>query len=130
VRRSVRAQRIATFLAGLAPNLAWQVTVQPAVRRRTENQNAYLWSIYEHILKVGGEEMRGWTKDDLHSFFLIEHFGGETKTLFGRKRIKPLRRSSKLNKQEFSDLLETIMRFMAERGVYIPSPDEDWQQVA
>src|SRR5919109_2216622 len=85
--------------------------------RRTNTQNALLWSLYADILESGGEEMRGWTKDDLHEFFLIDHFGAETLELFGRKRLKPHRRSSRLTKTEFSDFVEHIVRFMAERGV-------------
>jgi len=129
VRREIRCKRVLTFLLGLPIDKAWEIVVKPGGRKRSESQNAYLWSIYEFILERGGEELAGWTKDDLHDFFLIEHFGGETHTLFGRKRIKPLKRSSKLNKQEFTDFLECIMRFMAQRGVYIPTPEEDWSDV-
>ena len=130
VKRSVRAQRIATYISNLDPEKSWEVIVRPRKATRSVNQNDYLWAIYDYILRAGGETMGGWTKDDLHEFFLITHFGSETKELFGRKRLKPLRRSSKLNKQEFSDFLETIFRFMAERGVYIPSPEDDWREVA
>ena len=48
--------------------------------------------------------MGGWTKDDLHEFFLIDHFGENLK-LFGKKRLKPMRRSSRLNKMEFADFV-------------------------
>lgn len=129
-RRQFRAQRVATYLASLDPDKDWELIVRPRKSTRSRSQNDYLWAIYDYILKHGGEAMGGWTKDDLHEFFLITHFGSETKELFGRKRLKPLRRSSKLNKQEFSDFLETIFRFMAERGVYIPSPEDDWQEAA
>lgn len=130
VRREIRAKKVATYLSGLDPKKPWEVVVRPYVRKRSLPQNSYLWSIYEYILKRGGEDLGGWTKDDLHEFFLIEHFGGETRELFGRKRIKPLNRSSRLNKQDFTDLLETICRFMAQRGMCIPTPEEDWEQVA
>jgi len=92
--------------------------------RRTTTQNALLWSLYTDIIENGGEAMRGFTKDDLHEFFLIDYFGAETLDLFGRKRLKPLRRSSRLTKLEFSDFVEHIVRFMAERGVVLELPGE------
>lgn len=123
-RRSARAQRVVTFLSGLDPKKPWEIVVREYKKPRSGQQNKYLWSIYGFILEAGGEEMGGWTKDDLHEFFLINHFGSETRSLFGRKRLFPLRRSSKLSKQEFSDFVESIMRFMAQRGVYVPSPED------
>jgi len=93
--------------------------------RRTNDQNALLWSIYEDILARGGEELRGFTKDELHEFFLIDYFGAETKELFGRKKLKPLKRSSRLTKMEFSDFVEHIVRFMAEKGVVVDLPGDE-----
>lgn len=122
--RESAINRISRFLAQLPAGRPWRVTVEPHKLTRTLPQNAYLWAIYGKILSVGGEAMGGWTKDDLHDFFLIHCFGSEVKELFGKKRHVPLRRSSSLNKQEFTDFVESIMRFMAEQGVYIPSPEE------
>lgn len=115
--------RIAAVLAALDRKSAWKVEISEHRPRRTSDQNRLLWAIYGEILEKGGEDMGGWTKDDLHEFFLIQHFGAETKDLFGRKRLVPLLRSSKLNKQQFADLIETILRFMAERGVWIQTPE-------
>lgn len=92
--------------------------------RRSSSQNATLWMVYEQILERGGEAMRGFTKDDLHEFFLLDHFGGEPHELFGRKRLKPHRRSSRLTKTEFADFLDHIVRFMAERSVVLDMPGD------
>lgn len=92
--------------------------------RRTSSQNALLWAIYDQIIKLGGEDMAGWKSEDLHEFFLINHFGSETREIFGRKRLKPLRRSSILSKAEFAELLDSIVRFMAERGVVLSLPGD------
>jgi hypothetical protein len=119
--RLVVVQRIGRVLENL-PMLRWRVELSEAKPVRTESQNKLLWAIYTQILAVGGEEMGGWTKDDLHDFFLIDHFGSETYEVFGKKRIRPLRRSKKLNKQEFSNYVAHIQQFMAERGVYIADP--------
>jgi hypothetical protein len=92
--------------------------------RRTTDQNALLWSLYEDILRLGGEALAGFTKDELHEFFLIDYFGSETKELFGRKKLKPLKRSSRLTKMEFSDFVEHIVRFAAEKGIVLKLPGE------
>ena len=94
-------------------------------RRRTNDQNALLWSVYEDILARGGEQLGGWTKDDLHEFFLIEHFGSTVHEAFGRRRLRPLRRSSRLSKPEFSDFLEFIFRKCAEYGIEIERPQQE-----
>jgi hypothetical protein len=86
-------------------------------------QNAFLWGVvYPSILEGGGEALAGWQKDDLHEFMLGEHFGWETLTLGGKTVHKPVRRSSRLNKQDFSDYLEFLSRRAAELGIVIPEP--------
>jgi hypothetical protein len=92
--------------------------------RRSSDQNALLWSLYTDILRLGGEQLAGFTKEELHEFFLIDYFGSETKELFGRKKLKPLRRSSRLTKAEFTDFVDHIVRFAAERGIVLDLPGE------
>jgi hypothetical protein len=95
--------------------------IQGAVvaERRTLSQNALLWAIYGEILDKGGEAVRGFDKDDLHEFFLISHYGSEVKALFGKKRLRPVTRSSTLSKMQFAEHIEFILHFMAEHGVVI-----------
>lgn len=116
-----RAQRT---IGGLPAGKAWAITIAEQKPRRSDQQNSLLWAIYTDIIRRGGEAMQGYTKEDLHEFFLGNHFGWEVKPLFDKKRQVPKRRSSKLNKQEFTDLVESILRFMAERGVYIEVPGD------
>jgi hypothetical protein len=54
---------------------------------------------------------------------LGEWAGWETLTLGGKTIHKPLRRSSRLNKQDFSDFLEFLSRRAAELGIVIPEPN-------
>jgi hypothetical protein len=56
---------------------------------------------------------------------LGECFGWETVEGFGRKRLKPLKRSAKLTTLEFSDFVAFIQRKAAEFGVYVPDPEGD-----
>lgn len=93
---------------------------------RSLAQNAYLWGcVYPTILKEGGETLGGWSADDLHEYFLGEHFGWEKLEGFGRQRLRPLRRSSRLNKTEFMDYIEFIQRRVAGLGIYVPDPNEE-----
>ncbi len=102
---------------------AWVVTVEEFRRPRTNQQNAFLWAVvYPCVIEAGNLE--GWTPNDLHEYFLGECFGWETLEGMGRKKVKPVKRSSRLNKQEFSDYLEFISAKCADMGIVIPEPNE------
>lgn len=92
--------------------------------RRSTDQNALLWALYEDILRMGGETLGGWTRDDLHEYLLGEHFGWEVREAFGAKRQKPMRRSSRLTKTEFSDYIAFIVQRMAEHGIVLSLPGD------
>lgn len=119
--------KIASFLSALAPTRGWVVEVKELRPKRTDSQNRMLWSLYEEILARGSEELGGWTKEDLHGFFLISHFGSEVRELFGKKRHVPLRTSSKLSTKEFTLFVEHIVQFMAERGICLQMPGENYE---
>ena len=93
--------RIVDTLEDLPVSEGFRVEIHEHKATRTELQNNTLWWIYDEILKRGGEAVGGYEKDDLHEFFLISHFGSQAKTVFGKKRLKPIRRSSRLSKMEF-----------------------------
>ena len=125
--REQALERVSRGLTGLPGDRAWTVEVREHKPLRSNAQNALLWSLYTQILKLGGEGMRGWSKDDLHIFFLIEHFGHEDIEVFGRRRRVPVRRSSKLNKQEMSDHIAFIASFMRDQGVYLDLSQDELQ---
>jgi hypothetical protein len=121
--REISMNRAIKFLAALSPEKRWLVTVEQHKARRSLEQNAYLFGVvYRTILE--SEALQGWTLADVHDYFLGEAFGWETIKGFGRKRLRPIRRSSRLNKQEFSDFIAFIQQRMAEHGLYIPDPNE------
>jgi hypothetical protein len=119
------------LVIGLIQNKKLPITVD--VRKgktRSNEQNRYLWGVcYQTILDEGGEALRGWERDDLHEFFLGSCYGWETIEGFGKKRIRPLKRSSKMTTAEFVDFVRFIQTFMADHGVYIPDPNEEFQSV-
>lgn len=118
VRRIIRA------LDSIDDRYQWSVVIKRHKPHRTGSQNALLWALYSDILKRGGPDMEGWTKEDLHRFFLITHFGSKVNRSLGHPVHIPLRTSSKLNKQEFSDFIDSIVRYMAERGVVLELPGD------
>jgi hypothetical protein len=115
---------VATMVAAIDRNKAWCITVEPWKRKRTDAQNRFLWGVaYPMILEQGGETLGGWTRDDLHDYFLGECFGWEVLEGFGRKRMRPLKRSSTLTKQEFTDYLMFIESKCLDMGMGpLPEP--------
>lgn len=119
-------RRLLAFLTLLDKTKAWRIEVSEQKSKRSNSQNAYLWGVvYPTILESGGETLAGWGADDIHEYLLGEHFGWELLEGFGRKRMRPIRRSSKLSISEFMAYLEFIQRKMAEIGIVIPDPNEN-----
>lgn len=119
--------RIQGLISALKDDRAWMISIKEWKGTRTQQQNRALWGLaYTTILKDGGEAMRGWDKQDLHEFFLGEYFGWEVVELFGKKRQRPIRRSSKLDKSEFADFFSFVQRRAAEFGIFIDDPDPMW----
>jgi hypothetical protein len=120
-------ERVMRYLALLPADKEFTLKVEPYRKSRSQQQNRYLWGVcYATIMKEGGEALEGWDANDLHEYFLGEHFGWETISGFGRMRMKPLRRSSKLTTVEFAEFVDFIQRKAAELGVYIPDPEEEF----
>lgn len=117
-------ERVAALLRSLPMDKAWRISIVEAKPKRSLSQNALLWAVYGEIIKKGGEAMAGWEPSELHDYFLLEHYGAETVEMFGKRKLRPLKRSSGMTKMEFSDHIEFILRFMANRGVYIETQSE------
>ncbi len=116
-------ERIAKCLGALSQDKPWRISVCEHKVSRSHQQNKYLWGvIYRTILDAG--QLQGWDADDLHEYLLGEWSGWEVIEGFGRKRMKPIQRSSTLNKEQFSAYVDFIQRKMAEIGIYIPDADK------
>jgi hypothetical protein len=98
----------------------WRVEISLYRKRRSDAQNRYLWGIAYKALK----DATGQPADDWHEYFLGEHFGWEAVEMFGKKKLRPLNRSSKLTTMEFMDFVDFIQMRAAEHNVYIPDPNE------
>lgn len=122
-RKEAIAQAVAVLVRDIDESKAWQVTVEEFKKPRTNQQNAYLWGVvYPAILEAGGEMLRGWLADDLHEYFLGEIYGWETLEGMGRKRLRPLKRTSRMTRSEFMNYLEEVSQRCANIGIVIPEP--------
>jgi hypothetical protein len=92
--------------------------------KRTTDQNALLWALYDDALKAGGEALGGWTDKDIHEYMLGEYWGWDEQKAFGRTRLKPKKRSSVRSKLEFADFVEFVVRRFAEHGIVLKLPGE------
>lgn len=115
---------VATMVAAVDTTKSWCITVEPWKRKRSDAQNRFLWGVaYPMILEQGGETLGGWTRDDLHEYFLGECFGWEVLEGFGRKRMRPLKRSSGLTKDEFTEYLMFLEQRCLDMGMGpLPEP--------
>lgn len=109
------------FLAMLGKDRSWQVEVREWRKTRSSEQNRYLWGVaYARLAEATGQPA-----DDWHEYMLGEHYGWETVELFGRRKLRPMRRSSNMTTAEFSAHVEFIRARAAEFGIYIPDPNEE-----
>lgn len=112
------------LLDALPTNKSWRVTIEEHKPKHTREQEDYLWGkVYPDFIKGGGEQLRGWTKKDLHNFLLSEHFGTKNLTIGNRTHSEPSRGSSNLAIDEYSDYIEFIFRYAANLGIVISDPE-------
>ena len=122
IQKGGSLSRIVGLLSALVKEMPLKVTIAEYKRTRSLEQNRALWGvIYPAVL----QHLPGWDADDLHEYFLGEWSGWEIIEGFGRKRMRPVRRSSKLSTTEFADYIAFIQRRMAEHGIYVPDPGEE-----
>src|SRR3990167_6283674 len=117
LRKGGQITRLAAYVSALLREHDVSIVVKRHRDRRSDQQNRYLWGVvYPVILK----HLEGWDAEDVHEFCLGEWSGWETLQGFGRKRLKPIKRSSKLTTTEFMDYVAHIQRTMADKGIYVP----------
>lgn len=125
-RRDDALARIIRAIHALPVDKLYAVEIRERKRGRTLAQNSYLWGVcYAEILRQGGEALAGWEAEDIHQYMLGEWSGWEELEGLGRKRLRPVKRSSTLSVTEFMDFVEFIQRKAAGLGIYIPDPNEE-----
>lgn len=124
--RQRELEQLTAFLARLPSEKGWKIEVSQYVRKRSDEQNRYLWGVAYKIL---GDAI-GCTTAEVHEFMLGEHFGWEKLEILGRTKLRPMRRSAKLSTVEFAEYVDAIQRRAALHGILIPDPDPRWRERA
>lgn len=103
------------------------ITITKKSKKRSNEQNAYLWGVVYPIVKNGLKEI-GYnqiTIEQVHELLkgtfikedIVNELSGEVKTITGH--------TSDLTTSQFMDYLAQIKQFAAEQlGCYIPDPNE------
>jgi hypothetical protein len=97
--------------------------------KRTPDQNSLIHVLFDETIKLGGEALGGWTRDDVKEWALGEYHGWDKHEAFGRVRLKPKKRSSRMTKAEMTDFIEWYVRTMAGHGIVLKLPGEaEWRR--
>ncbi len=136
--RTKQIEHIARFLAILSPAKAWKIEVSEARSERSIQQCRFLNGIaYKAI-----SDATGYERDDISEYLCARYFGEREKRVpkstscpSGIESV-PVRTTttdesgnrSVLSKTEFADYVAFVQRFAAQRGIYIPDPDEDHEE--
>lgn len=123
-------ERLLRLIDALPKESGYQIEVTERKSIRSLQQNKYLWGVvYPEILAQAkeqlGEDFGGYRADDLHEYLLGEWSGWEVVKVFGKTKHRPIKRSSRLGKAQFSEYLGFIFERMAEHGIVIPDPDPE-----
>ena len=91
------------------------VEISPLKIKHTDPQRGYY-----HLWKNEFAKWAGNTPDEMHDHILGEAYGNEVrKTALGQK-IRPMQRSADASVDEYSHLIETLIRIAAEFGFVVP----------
>ena len=100
---------VAGSLARFKPRTRVRVTIDSDIRKRTLEQNARLWSMFDHL---------GWEKGEAHDFFCRKFLPPIVKELPDGTQVEIMRGTSFLTTKEMSDFQDAIERFLAQHGLW------------
>ena len=113
-----RVQEIIDLTADMSYGMT--IELKPQKTNRSRPQENY----YRKWVREFGKHV-GLTTSEMHEEILCLHFGSEdAETPFGIKR-RPLQRSNTSNREEYTELIETLIRVSAEVDFNIPEPRHD-----
>lgn len=113
-----RVQEIIDLTADMSYGMT--IELKPQKTNRSRPQENY----YRKWVREFGKHV-GLTTSEMHEEILCLHFGSEdAETPFGIKR-RPLQRSNTSNREEYTELIETLLRVSAEMDFNIPEPRHD-----
>ena len=100
---------LASWLSLFKPNTKVRLTLDSDIRKRTLEQNARLWSMFDHL---------GWEKGEAHDFFCRKFLPPIQKELPDGTIVEIMRGTSGLSTKEMSDFQDAIERFLAQHGLW------------
>lgn len=109
-------------IVDLAADMSYGMTIElkPQKTNRSRPQENY----YRKWAREFGKHV-GLTPNELHEEILCIHFGSEeVETPFGIKR-RPIQRSNDSDRDEYTELIGTLIRVAAEMDFTIPEPRHD-----
>tara|TARA_R110000851_G_scaffold87416_1_gene190655 strand:+ start:1152 stop:1580 length:429 start_codon:yes stop_codon:yes gene_type:complete len=113
-----RVQEITDLAADMSYGMTIDLKPQKTNRSRPQENYYRKWSrdFGKHV---------GLTPNEMHEEILCLHFGSQdVETPFGVKR-RPTQRSNTSNREEYTELIETLIRVAAEMDYTIPEPRHD-----
>lgn len=110
----------------------WQVEIGPFEEPMTASQRGAIFGLAYVVVT----DHTGFTKDEVHEFFLGEYFGWVEVDFLGKKVNKPARtlttdfdgKRHKLTKRETADYFTFIQNYCGHKGITIPDPDPLWKR--
>jgi len=113
-----RTEEISSLTADMSYGMTLELKPQKTNRSRPQENYYRKWS------REFGKHV-GLTPNEMHEEILCIHFGSENiDTPFGVKR-RPSQRSTQSNREQYTDLIETLIRVAAEMEFNIPEPAID-----
>ncbi len=125
IRRSV-----IDWILGLPLTDVWEVVVKPYRKNRSNQQNSLMWLWYdlirEHIEATTGEN---YTSEQIHEHFKAM-FLTSTVVAIGGDKTTVYRSTAKLKTVEFTDYLEKIDMYCAEKlSLILPHPGDEYHEM-
>lgn len=125
-----RRQNARAYLDALPVDGSWQVTFEPYTKPRTLKQNSALFGVAYPAIMLAQGDRGAQSAEELHEFFCGERFGWVSYEVFGRKKIKPFRTTTRnefgkrdlLSTEAMADFYDFVQQTMADFGLYVPDP--------
>lgn len=138
INREPAVRALVARLLSYEPGKPLAVSFRRLAKERSLDQNAALWGVaYPPLMEAMGLEGDR-EKNELHEFWCGEYFGWGERNYFGRRKLYPIRTTTR-NEHGERDLISTldmmafynfIQRRAAENGVEVPDPDPAmWQRM-
>lgn len=107
-------ERYLVYLAGLEGKRV-ELTVERERHNRSLNQNSYYWGV---VIEILGNHW-GYAPEEMHEALKFKFL-----KLHEDTGLVTVRSTAKLSTKEFGDYIDSIVRWAAQEGCYIPPSEE------